>query len=129
MPNPSASSLFLAACAGLVCALAAVPPAHASPRFEVTNDTDKKINVYIFKGDDSLCTLEEKLKSVSPGETDSFGCTGGGKGQCKVQFYASGNEICKSNRNTCNKNATKVDGGKTVTISQSGDDYSCALTR
>ena len=102
--------------------------AAASPRFTVENNTDTKVNVYIFKGDDTLCTLEEKFKSVSAGKTESMGCTGDGKGQCKVQFYANGSEICKSDRNTCSKNAIKIAGGKTATVSQSGDDYSCDVS-
>lgn len=104
------------------------PDAMASPQFTVKNDSNTKINVYIYKGNDSLCTLEEKLKSVSAGETDSFGCTGGGKGQCKVQFYAKGNEICKSARNTCSKNAIKVPGHSQISISNTSDsDYTCTL--
>lgn len=113
---------------GALSVLAVSQSANASPRFTVQNDADEKVNVYIFKGDDSLCTLSEKLKSVSAGKTDSFGCTGDGKGQCKVQIYAEGDEICKSNHNTCSKNATKVAGGKTVTVTQTGDAYSCSIS-
>ena len=95
------------AAALLVAALDAPPHTDASPRFTIENKTDAKINVYIYKGDDALCSFEEKLKSVSSFETDEYGCTGGGKGQCKVSFYASGTEICKNSRNTCTKNAIK----------------------
>jgi len=110
-------------------ALSLTPSALASPRFTVSNDTDSKINVYIFTGGDSLCTLEEKLKTLSAGETDEYGCTGDGKGQCKVQFYASGDEICKSDRNTCSKNAIKVPGKSEITISKSGDAFECDLVK
>lgn len=103
--------------------------AFASPRFTVANDTDTKINVYIFKGDDSLCTVEEKLKSLSAGETDEYGCTGNGKGQCKVQFYAYGSEICKDDRNTCNKDAIKVPGKSEITLTKSGDDFYCEFAK
>ncbi|MEM9377966.1 MAG: hypothetical protein AAGA72_17235 [Pseudomonadota bacterium] len=122
------ASTLCAVSAGAFIALIGPQTAQASPRFTVTNDTDTKINVYIFKGDDSVCTWEEKLKSVSPGETDSYGCTGGGNGQCKVQFYAKGGEICTSNHNTCSKNATKVKGGKTVTITEEDRIYTCQLS-
>ncbi|MEO1188900.1 MAG: hypothetical protein AAFW60_07490 [Pseudomonadota bacterium] len=111
-----------------IAAIAAAPSAQASPRFTVANQGDTKLNVYIFKGDDPFCTLEEKVKAASAGETDSYGCTGNGKGQCKVQLYADGDEICKSNRNTCNKNAIKVSGGRTVTISQDGDKFTCSVS-
>ncbi len=71
--------LSVAAIAGLCIAVSTAPIAEASPRFSVTNNADAKINVYIYTGDDSVCTWEEKLKSVSKGETDSYGCTGNGK--------------------------------------------------
>ena len=112
---------------GLVLAMA-TPNANASPRFTVTNQTDTKINVYIFTGGDPFCSFDEKLKSVSAGETDEYGCTGNGKGQCKVQFYAKGKEICKTTRNTCNKNATKVKGGSAIAITKDGNTYVCTLT-
>ena len=112
---------------GLVLAMAVAQAAEASPRFTVTNETDAKVNVYIFTGDDAVCTWEEKLKSVSAGETDSYGCTGNGKGQCKVQFYTGGDEICKSDRNTCSRNAIKVDGGSSITIAKQGDAYVCSF--
>lgn len=114
--------------AWLVLTPAMVLNASASPRFTVENQSDTKLNVYIFTGDDAVCTFEQKLKYVSAGKTESFGCTGDGKGQCKVQVYAEGDEICKSDRNTCNKNATKIAGGKTLTVTQSGDDYSCEVS-
>ncbi|MEL6725155.1 MAG: hypothetical protein AAFP24_09070, partial [Pseudomonadota bacterium] len=84
-------------------------------------------DVDIDLGDDSFCTFEEKLKTVSAGETDSYGCTGNGKGQCKVQFYTGGDEICKSHHNTCSNNATKAKGGSAITIAKQGDKYVCAF--
>lgn len=110
-------------------ALVSAPYAEASPRFTVENQTDFKINVYIYKGDDSFCSLEEKLKSVSSYETDDYGCTGGGKGQCKVSLYANGTEICKDARNTCSKNAIKTPGGATLQISRNDDEFDCSLTK
>ena len=106
-------------CVSLGVATAASLTAEASPRFTVTNDADKKVNVYIFAGDDSVCTWEEKLKNASAGETDSYGCTGGGKGQCKVQFYAEGSQICKKRGNTCSGNARKMKGKSTAVITSS----------
>ena len=128
MRRSPATAHSSAAALTLLLAMAAAPSAEASPRFTVTNETDTKINVYIFTGNDSVCTWEEKLKSVSAGETDHYGCTGNGKGQCKVQFYAKGDEICKSDRNTCNKSAIKAEGGSTFVLSKDGDTYVCTLS-
>ena len=128
MTQSPVKTLSGAAIAGLCIAMSTAPIAEASPRFSVTNNADAKINVYIYTGDDSVCTWEEKLKSVSKGETDSYGCTGNGKGQCKVRFYAHGDEICKSARDTCMDNAIKVKGGKSITITKDGEKYSCALS-
>jgi hypothetical protein len=100
----------------LLGVLIAAPFADASPRFTATNKTQEKINVYIFAGTDSVCSFEEKLKRLSAGETDQYGCTGGGKGQCKVQFYAQGSQICKSDGNTCSGNASKMKGKSKVEI-------------
>lgn len=124
----NASSVLVMAVLAFSAAMVASPAAEASPRFKVTNNADKKVNVYIFRGDDPFCSFSEKLKSVSVGETDEYGCTGAGKGQCKVQFYAGGNEICKSDHNTCSSNAIKVDGKSTVTITKGTADYVCDIS-
>lgn len=116
--------LYLAG-ALMAAALVSVPQADASPRFTVKNKTDTKINVYIFKGDDSFCSLEEKMKTASAGETDTYGCSGAGKGQCKVLLKVNGYELCKDSRNTCSKNAIKVPDGATLKISQEDDKASC----
>lgn len=110
-PNPFRIAFVL-----LCGVLIAAPIASASPRFTATNTTKTKINVYIYAGNDSFCSFEEKLKRLSGGETDQYGCTGGGKGQCKVQFYADGNQICKSDGNTCSGNASKMKGKSRVEI-------------
>lgn len=120
---------FYLAGALLAATLSAAPYADASPRFTVQNKTDFKINVYIYKGNDSFCSLEEKLKSVSSYETDDYGCTGGGKGQCKVSLYANGEEICKNARNTCSKNAIKIPGGATLQIARDDDEFECDLSK
>ena len=127
MTQSPVKMLSVAAIAGLFIAVSTAPIAEASPRFKVTNNADAKINVYIYTGDDSVCTWEEKLKSVSVGETDSYGCTGNGKGQCKVRFYAHGYEICKSARDTCMDHGIKVKGGTSITITKD-EKYSCSLS-
>ena len=75
-PNP-----FCIALVFLCGVLITAPVASASPRFTATNSTETKINVYIYAGNDSFCSFEEKLKHLSAGETDQYGCTGGGKGR------------------------------------------------
>ncbi len=108
-------------------ALAAAPSAEASPRFTVINEIDKTANVYIYTGADSVCSLEEKLKKAVAGETDTYGCTGKGKGQCKIEIFVGGDQICKNRGDTCNNNAMKVKGGSTVSIAKPGDDYVCHI--
>lgn len=108
-------------------ALAAAPSAEASPRFTVINEIDKTANVYIYTGADSVCSLEEKLKKAVAGETDTYGCTGQGKGQCKIEIFVGGDQICKNRGDTCNNNAMKVKGGSTVSIAKPGDDYVCHI--
>ena len=107
--------------------LAASPVAEASPRFTVQNDSDKKVYVAIYTGADSVCSLAEKTKNTSPGETDTYGCTGQGKGQCKVVFNVGDKDICKSLNNTCNGDVAKIKDGSTVRITKSGGKFSCTL--
>ncbi len=107
--------------------LAAAPAAEASPRFTVINEIDKTANVYIYTGADSVCSLEEKLKKAVAGETDTYGCTGQGKGQCKIEIFVGGDQICKNKGDTCKNNAMKVKGGSTVSIAKPGDDYVCHI--
>ena len=96
--------------------------AHANPRFKVENDLDVKVDVTIFNGGDMSCGTPAKAKKVKPGETESFGCVGNGKGKCKIVLGIDGERICKSKQNTCSGTATKVKGGKTVTIGKDADD-------
>lgn len=107
----SIASLFLAA------------TADANSRFTAQNQTDKKINVYIYTGADTFCTVEEKLKTLSARETDTYGCTGNGKNRCQIQLYSGGNEICKAQRNSCAQdNARKMKNGSKVVITKIEDD-------
>lgn len=115
--------LALAAAAGLLFAASA----EASPRFTIENASDDKIQVYIYNGGDTSCETEAKTKMVSPGETESFGCTGNGKGKCKVQFFFDIDQICKSERNTCSGKAIKLDGGSKTKISWNGSKFLCDI--
>lgn len=123
-------TLFSAAAViGLGLAFAASPAAEASPRFTVKNDSDKRVYVEIYTGADSVCSLAEKTKNASPGETDTYGCSGQGKGQCKVGFLAGDKDICKGLYNTCSKDAAKIKDGSTVVITGSEGSYSCTLVK
>ena len=100
----SFTKLALATAAGLFFTFGA----EASPRFTIQNASDDKIKVYIYNGGDRSCTEEAKTKKVSPGKTETYGCTGNGKGKCKVQFFFDIDQICKSERNTCSGKALKL---------------------
>ena len=123
-------TLFSATAAiGVGLAFAASPVAEASPRFTVQNDSDKKVYIAIYTGADSVCSLAEKTKNASPGETDTYGCTGQGKGQCKVVFTAGDKDICKDLNNTCSNDVAKIKDGSTVVITKSGSKFKCALSK
>lgn len=109
-----ASAFLLAS----IVALGLTMGAHANPRFAVENTLDETVDVVIFNGDDSYCGTPAKSKKVKAGERESFGCTGNGKGKCKIVLGIDGQQICKSDRNTCSKNAIKIDGGSSVTIAK-----------
>ena len=112
---------------GFGVTLAASPSAEASPRFTVVNNADSKAKVYIFSGGDSSCEIAEKVKTVSSGETDTFGCTGNGKGKCKVSVNVSNEDACSAIADTCGKWMVIVKGGSTLTITGKNDNYKCQL--
>ena len=119
----SLAVLTLASMVGLGASFSA----EASPRFTIENTSDEKIKIFIYNGDDQTCTAAAKTKKVSPGKTETYGCTGNGKGRCKVRFFSETGEICKSERNTCSGKAIKVDGGSTTTISWIGHTFVCDI--
>lgn len=118
------SMLALAAAAGLFSAMSA----EASPRFTVTNNADKTVKIFVFNGDDADCLLEEKAKTINSGKSNTIGCSGGGKGRCKIFLQQHGKPICKSQFNTCGKTATKVHDGGTVTTSEGDKKVECKFT-
>lgn len=115
----------------LICLLSALvltSAALASPRFTVNNDTDDTLTVQIFSGDDTLCSFDEKHKTLVAGKSGDFGCTGDGKGQCKIRLYADQKHICKGDENTCSKNAIKIPGKSEISVSYTeADGYDCTL--
>ncbi|MEL7389342.1 MAG: hypothetical protein AAFN76_06135 [Pseudomonadota bacterium] len=102
--------------------------AEASPRFTVENTTWSKVKVKIYNGDDSLCTVNSKTKRVLWRRSKTLVCYGAGKGRCKVQLSISGKQICGSEKNTCDDKAIKLDGGSTIKVSQTGDEYECEIS-
>ena len=117
----SSTSLALAAAAGLFFASSA----EANPRFTIENTTDQKVRVHVYNGGDVECTSKAKGKTVGPEKTKTFGCTGNGKGKCKLKIYVGPAPICDGQENTCGKTAIKVDGGASVKISRNGYNYRC----
>lgn len=95
--------------------------AQANPRFTIENNLDETVDVTIFNGGDISCSTPAKAKEVDAGETSSFGCTGNGKGKCKIVLGIEGERICRSKQNTCSGKAIKVKSGRTVTIGENED--------
>ena len=108
-------------------ALAASPTADASPRFTVVNDTKASIKVMIFNGGDTSCDYYTKKKTIAAGKTNTYGCTGNGKGQCKVVPRTGGEDICDDLVNTCSGYAIKVAGDSTLKISGKDPNFKCQL--
>lgn len=118
-------TLILASAASLFFAM----EAQATSRFSVQNDSDEKVNVYIYTGGDTVCSIHEKLKSVGAGNNSSFGCTGNGKNRCQIQLFAEGKRICKDQQNSCfNDGARKLNNGQMVVITHTEEDgYYCSF--
>lgn len=95
--------------------------AQANPRLTIENNLDEMVDVTIFNGGDISCSTPAKAKEVDAGESSSFGCTGNGKGKCKIVLGIDGERICRSKQNTCSGKAIKVKGGKTVAIGKDED--------
>lgn len=116
---------LLSAAIGLGFAIAASPGADASPRFTVQNDSDKKVFIDIYDGDDAVCSIQDKTKIASAGETDTYGCNGGGTGRCKVEFTSGDKRICKNLDNTCSNSVAKVKDDATVVITRQDGKFKC----
>ena len=117
------SALAIASAAGLIVTMSA----EASPRFTIHNDADSDVKVIIFAGNDSDCLFEEKVKTVSSGKSNTVGCSGHGKGRCKVRVKWKGEEVCKKNWNTCGNEATKINDGGDLYISLDNKDMVCTF--
>ena len=119
----SFTKLTLATAAGLFFTFGA----EASPRFTIENKTERTIKVDIYSGGDTSCLDSEKGRSVPPYKTKTFGCTGNGKGKCKVQFRVDSISICGKQENTCSGNAVKMKGGSRAKISRNGHNFQCEI--
>lgn len=103
--------------------------ATANSRFNVQNNSNEKVKIEVFKGNDTECVSEAKTKKVSKGKTKSMGCEGKGMGLCKIKVHAKGKEICKSKKKHCSgtpvsDKAITVEDGWTVEIT---DQLHCKL--
>jgi len=124
MLNTAFPCLAIATVAGLFL----TPIAEASPRFTIENNTDRTVKIDIYSGDDTSCLDNEKRRSVGPFKTKTFGCTGDGKGKCKVQFSVDSVAICGKQENTCGGKAVKMDGGARAKVSRQGRNFKCVIS-
>ena len=102
--------------------------ANANSRFTLDNQTNKKLMVLIYNGDDSVCVTSAKSKYVRAGNSNSYGCEGHGNHRCHIRVYHDKSKVCKSPKNACNNSAIRVPDGSTITVSSVGDDkYDCTV--
>ena len=102
--------------------------ANANSRFTLDNQTNKKLMVLIYSGDDSVCITSAKSKNVRAGNSNSYGCEGHGNHRCHIRVYHDKSKVCKSPKNACNNSAIRVPDGSTITVSSVGDDkYDCTV--
>lgn len=97
--------------------------AAANSRFKVQNDSNERIKIEVFKGNDTECVTEVKTKTVPKGKTKGMGCEGKGTGQCKIRVFKDSKQICKSKTRHCSGTAVSdkaitVEKGWTVEITK-----------
>lgn len=64
--------------------LAAPGLASATSHFTVQNNSNDKVKLQIYDGDDNICFQEAKDVDVDGNSSKSISCTGGGKQCCRV---------------------------------------------
>jgi len=115
-----APTLFRALFSLALLILAVPGLASATSHFTVQNDSNHKVSLAIYNGDDSSCLFEAKDVSVDSGESKSFSCTGGGKQRCKVTVSVpdyDDDEACEQIVNGCGTEATiNVPDGATLVV-------------
>lgn len=110
--------------------------AEANSRFKVQNDSETKVLVNIFNGDDSICAAEAKHHTVGAGDEQGMGCTGGGKNRCKARISARDTDdgkweqICLGINNGCGDNVVILPNHARLVISGSSwDNTSCKIEK
>lgn len=111
----SFSALIIASTASAIFTMEAA----ANPRFSVQNNTNQRVSVDVYNGNDKTCTVPSKTKTVKAGKSKTIGCEGHGTGNCIVHVYKkkNGKKVCKNDFWTCGKEVSNgewlmVDGSK-----------------
>ena len=68
----------------LALSLTTAFPIWADTDFTVQNESNDKLEVDVYNGDDSVCWVPLKTVTVDANETKKTSCDGGGKHRCKV---------------------------------------------
>jgi len=95
--------------------------ADAKPEFSIENQSDKRIKIHIYNGDDSLCATPSKTRTLEAGESKDLHCQGHGKGRCKIEVLSKGKLLCEDDLNTCNSGAMRVKNGSFLIITSESD--------
>jgi hypothetical protein len=116
----------------LAVLILAVPGlASATSHFTVKNQSNHKVTLSIYNGDDSSCIFDAKGGSVNSGATNSFSCTGGGKQRCKVAVSVpdyGDDEACEQITSGCGTVALVViPDGETLVVEINYND--CSLSK
>lgn len=103
--------------------------AAAKSRFTIQNDTSALLRFYVFSGSDAACSSTEKQGSIESEESRSIGCSGQGKGRCKLQVQRrdKGPFVCENlNTKPCGLgHALIVPDGSLIVV---GQDKKCTIS-
>ena len=92
--------------------------AAAKPKISVENNSNMRVKVLIYDGDDSVCSAPDQTKTLGAGETKTLKCNGGGTGRCKVQVLLQGKTLCDFERNTCKRKAMIIKNGRHLAVTR-----------
>mgnify|MGYP001799265486 FL=1 len=95
--------------------------AAANPQFSVENQSDKRVKIHIYNGDDPLCAEPSKTRTLEAGESKDLHCNGHGKGRCKIEVLSKGKLLCEDDLNTCNSGAMRVKNDSYLIITRDSD--------
>lgn len=106
--------------------------ASATSHFTLKNNSNDKIKLQIYDGDDNICLADAKGVDIEGNSSKSISCTGGGKQRCRVAVsnatYDNEQACVESSSITsgCGSTAViNVSDGKTLVI-QSNYNY-CSI--